>query len=70
MVFLPDIGPAGVLKGGNGLADSAVPGLTVSSKCRPLVVIHVASTEGLLESVFITLLWCLSVTVATGEFTI
>ena len=50
--------------------DSAAPGLTVSSKCRPLVVVNVVGTEGLLEGVFKTFLWCPSVSVASGEFTI
>ena len=38
----------------------------VSSKCQPLVV----GTEGLLEGVFKMFLWCPSVTVASGEFSI
>ena len=67
--FLPKAGPAGVLKSGDDLVDSAVPGLTVSSKSWPLVVVNVAGTEGL-EGVIKTFLWCLSVTVASGEFTI
>ena len=50
--------------------DGSTPGLTLSSKCRPLVVVNVAGTESLLEGVFKTFLWCPSVTVASGEFTI
>ena len=50
--------------------DDSVPGLMVSSKCRPLVVVNVAGTGGLLEEVFKTFLWFPSVTVASEEFTI
>ena len=50
--------------------DSVTPGLTVSSKCRPLVMVNEAGTEGLLEEVFKKVLWCLSVMVDSGEFTI
>ena len=52
----------------NGDVGRAV--LTVSSKCRPLVVVNVAGTEGLLEGVFKMFLWSTSVTVASGEFII
>ena len=68
--FLPDVGSAGVLKGENDLVDIAGPGLTVSSKCPPLLMVHGADTEGLLEGVFKAFLWCPSVTVAKGVFTI
>ena len=68
--FLPEIGPAGVLRCGDDLVDGAAPGLTVSSECKPLMVVIVASTEGLLAGVFITFLWCSSITVASGDFTI
>ena len=83
VAFLPKVGPAVVLKDRDNLVDSAVPGLTVSSKCWPLasgltvsskcwplVLVNVAGTKGLLEGVFKTFLWCPSVTVASGEFTI
>ena len=40
------------------------------SKCRPLVVVNMAGTEGFLLGVFKTFLWCPSVMVASGEFTI
>ena len=56
MAFLPEVGSARVLKGGDDLVDGALPGLTIS-KCRPLLVVNVAGTEGLLEEVFITFLW-------------
>ena len=36
--FLPEVGPARVLKGGYELVDGAAPGVTVSSKCRPQVI--------------------------------
>ena len=52
-----------VFKGGDNLVDGTAPGLTVSSKCQPLV-------EGLLEGVFKTFLWRPSVSVASGEFAI
>ena len=58
VAFFPLVGSAGVLKGGDDLVDSAVPDLTVSSKCQPLVVVNVAGTEGFLEGVFKTFLWC------------
>ena len=48
--------------------DCTAPGLTVSSKCRPLVVVIVAGTEGLLEGFFKTFLWCSSVLVASRAF--
>ena len=70
VAFLPEVDPAGVLKGGDNLLDGAAPGLTVSTKCRPLVGVNVAGTEGLLEGVFKVFLCCPSVTVASGEFTI
>ena len=68
--FLPEVGSAGILKGGDDLVDGAAPGLTVSSKCWPLVVVNVACAKGLLEGVFKTFLWRPSVTVASGEFII
>ena len=55
-MFLAEVGLAGVLKGGDDLLDGAKPGLMVSSKCRPLVVVNVTGTEGLLERVFKTFL--------------
>ena len=36
----------GVLKGVDDLVDGATKGLTVNSKCRPLVVVNVAGTKG------------------------
>jgi hypothetical protein len=68
IVFFLQIVPAGVLKGGDGLVDNVAPGLTVSNKYRPLVVVNVAGTEGLLEGVFEALLRCPSVTVTSGKF--
>ena len=44
--------------------------LTVSNMCWLLVVVNVAVTEGLLEGVFKTFLWCSSIMVASGEFSI
>ena len=66
--FLPEVGSAGVLKSRDDLVDDAAPGLTVSSKYRPLVVVNVAGTNVLLEGVFKTFLWYFSVTVASGDF--
>ena len=68
--FLPEIGSTGILKGRDDLADSVAPDLTVSSRCQPLVVVNVAGAEGLLEGVFKMFLWCPSVMIACGEFTI
>ena len=48
MTFLPDVGTVGVLKGGDNLVDGAAPGLMVSSKSQPQVVVNVAGTKGLL----------------------
>ena len=48
--FLPEVDPVGVLKSGNNLVDSETPGLTVSSKCKPLVVVNEVGTEGHLKS--------------------
>ena len=70
MAFLPENGSVGVLKGGDNPLDDAVPGLTVSSKCRSLVVVNLAGSEGFLEGVFKMFLCCPSVMVASGEFTI
>jgi hypothetical protein len=50
--FILHVVSARVLKGGDDLVDNVVPGLTVSSKYRPLVVVNVAGTEGFLEGVF------------------
>ena len=60
----------GVLKDGDDLMDSVAPGLTVSIKYRPLVVVNMVSNKGHLEGVFKTFLWCPSVTVTSGKFTI
>ena len=70
MAFLYEVGSVGVLRSGDDPVDGVVLGLTVSSKFQPLVVVNVAGTEGFLERVFKTFLWCPSVTVASGEFTI
>ena len=64
------VGPAGVLKGGGDPVDGAAPGLMVSSTCRSLVVVNPADTEGPLDGVFKMFLWSLSITVASGEYTI
>ena len=61
MVFLPEVGPTGVLKSGDDLVDSAALGLTVSSKCRSLVVVNVAGANDFLEGVFKTFFWSPSV---------
>ncbi len=42
--FLAEGDPAGILNGGDDLVDGAAPGLTVSSKCQPLVVVNVAGS--------------------------
>ena len=68
--FLPEVSSAGVLKGVGILVDGAAPGLRVSNKCRPLLVVNVEDTNGLLEGVFEPFLWCPSLTVASGELTI
>lgn len=46
--------------------DGATPGMIVNDKCRPLAEVNVEGTEGLLELLFITFLWCSSITM-TGE---
>ena len=68
--FLPEVDPVGVIKGGDDLVNDTARGLTVSSKCRPLVVVDVAGTEDLFEGVFKTFLWCPSIMVASEEFTV
>ena len=55
-----------ILEGGDSLTDDVAPG--VSSQSRPLAMVNVAGTEGLLQGVLITFLWCPSVTVASGKF--
>ena len=50
--------------------DDVVPGVAVSSESRPLAMVNVAGTEGLLQRVFEALLWCPSVTVAGGKLAI
>ena len=50
VAFLPEVGSVGVLR--DNLVDGVAPGLTVSSNCRPLVVVNVAGTKSLLERVF------------------
>ena len=49
MAFLSEVGSAGIIKGGDNLVDGVVPGLTVSSKCQPLVMVSVAGTQGFLD---------------------
>ena len=66
----PEFGSAGIFKGGDDLVDSMALDLTVSSKCRPLVVVNVPGTEGLIAGLFKTFLWCPSFMIANGEFTI
>ena len=53
--------PFGVFEGGDSLVDGVSPGLTVSSKSRQLVVVNVASTQGLFKIVFVPFLWGSSV---------
>ena len=43
---------------------------SASNKCRPLIVVNVVGIEGFLEGVFNMFLWCPSVMVTSGEFTI
>ena len=45
-----------------------VPGHTVSSKVRPLLVVDVAGIERLLQAVFESLLWSPSLTMGSGKF--
>ena len=49
---------------------SVAPSLAVSSKCQPLAVVNIAGTKEFLELVFVTFLWCPSVAVASGEFSV
>ena len=58
MAFLPKVGPAGILKGGDNLVDCVAAGMTVSSRYQPMAVVNVVGTKGLLEGVFKTFLWC------------
>ena len=66
--------PVGVFEGGDDTAvDGVPPGFAVCGKCRPLAMVDVTgieSIEGLLETVLVTFLWCPSVTLASGKFTI
>ena len=59
----------GVLKGGDSLVNDATPGLTVSCKGRPLMVVYVTVVKWL-QMVLVALLWCSSVTMASGEFAV
>lgn len=63
-------GPVGVLKGEDNLMDGVAPGLTVSSKCRILVVVNMACTEGYSELDFIPFLWCPFIKLAREEFAV
>ena len=60
----------GVLEVGDNLIDSVTPGIMVGSKSRLLVMANVADFEELHQGVLVVFLWCTSVLVATGEFTI
>ena len=60
----------GVLKGGDNLVNDATPGLTVSCKGRPLMVVYVTVVKRLLQMVLVALLWCSYVTMASGEFAV
>ena len=53
---------------GSSLVDCVAPGHTVSSKVRPLLVVHVAGGESLLQAVLQSLLWSPSLTMASGKF--
>ena len=70
MAFILQVLLQGILEGGGGLVDDVAPGVAVSSQSRPLAVVNVAGTEGLLQGVFVSLLWCPSVTVASGKLAI
>ena len=50
---------AGVLKGEDDLVEGAAPDLTVSSKCRLLVEVNEAGTEGLLRESLKRFFWSL-----------
>ena len=50
--------------------DGVTPCVTVCSECRPLVMVNVAGTKSLIESVFVPLLWSPYVAIARGEFAI
>ena len=50
--------------------NDATPGLAVSCKGRPLMVVYVTVVKRLLQMVLIALLWCSSVTMASGEFAV
>lgn len=51
--FLPQVSPTGVLAGGDSLVDGVAPGLAVSDKSRPLALVNMAGTKGLLYGVFV-----------------
>ena len=69
--FFHEGGPVGVFEGGDGTAvDGVPPGFAVCGKCRPLAMVDVTGIEGLLETVLVAFLWCPSVTMASGKFTI
>ena len=50
--------------------DDVALGVAVSSESRPPAMVSVAGTEALLQGVLVALLWCPSVTVASGEFAV
>ena len=50
--------------------DNVAPGDAVSSQSRPLAMVNVAGTKGLLQRILVSLLWCPSVTVASKKFAI
>ena len=70
MAFIPQVVFAGIFEGGGSLVDDVAPSVAVSSQSRPLAMVNMAGTEGLLQRVFEALLWCPSVTVAGGKLAI
>ena len=50
--------------------DNVAPGDEVSSQSRPLAMVNVTGTKGLLQGVLVSLLWRPSVTVANRKFSI
>ena len=55
---------------GHGLVDGLTPCVTVCSECRPLVMVNVAGTKSLFESVFVPLIRSPYVAMVRGEFVI
>ena len=68
--FVLDGGPASVFVGKDSMVDSKTSGIMVLSQGGLLVMVDVTGTKRFFQTVLVLLLWCHSVVMISGEFTI